>query len=139
MNRPIDKINAYRAEHGCSIKEAYDAIMRGPVAEPIDLYATDWVYSTGTTPETSLPRQHHLVSGVVPVEDRTVILMEVERDLDGNLDPRMSDAQAAAIGRLAMRSRLDLLMQTGVRPAIPVVIATLVSLIASFATVMLIG
>lgn len=44
-----------------------------------------------------------------------------------------------AVIATAMRSRLDLLMQTGVRPAIPVVIATLVSLIASFATVMLIG
>ncbi len=44
-----------------------------------------------------------------------------------------------AVIATAMRSRLDLLMQTGIRPAIPVVIATLVSLIASFAAVMLIG
>lgn len=44
-----------------------------------------------------------------------------------------------AVIATAMRSRLDLLMQTGIRPAIPVVIATLVSLIASFAAVMLIA
>ncbi|WP_017670813.1 putative sulfate exporter family transporter [Blastomonas sp. AAP53] len=44
-----------------------------------------------------------------------------------------------AVIATAMRSRLDLLMQTGIRPAIPVAIATLVSLIASFAAVMLIA
>ena len=44
-----------------------------------------------------------------------------------------------AVIATAMRSRLDLLMQTGIRPAIPVVIATLVSLLASFAAVMLIA
>lgn len=44
-----------------------------------------------------------------------------------------------AVIATAMRSRLDLLMQTGIRPAIPVAIATLVSLLASFAAVMLIA
>ncbi len=44
-----------------------------------------------------------------------------------------------AVIATAMRSRLDLLMETGMKPAIPVVIATLVSLAASFAAVMLIG
>lgn len=44
-----------------------------------------------------------------------------------------------AVIATAMRSRLDLLMETGIKPAIPVVIATLVSLGASFAAVMLIG
>ncbi len=44
-----------------------------------------------------------------------------------------------AVIATAMRSRLDLLMETGIRPAIPVAIATLVSLLASFAAVMLIN
>ncbi|MBB3860399.1 putative integral membrane protein (TIGR00698 family) [Novosphingobium hassiacum] len=44
-----------------------------------------------------------------------------------------------AVIATAMRSRLDLLMETGMKPAIPVIIATLVSLAASFAAVMLIG
>lgn len=44
-----------------------------------------------------------------------------------------------AVIATAMRSRLDLLMETGIRPAIPVAIATLASLIASFAAVMLIN
>ncbi len=44
-----------------------------------------------------------------------------------------------AVIATAMRSRLDLLMETGMKPAIPVLIATLVSLAASFAAVMLIG
>lgn len=44
-----------------------------------------------------------------------------------------------AVIATAMRSRLDLLMETGMKPAIPVVIATLVSLAASFAAVLLIG
>ncbi len=44
-----------------------------------------------------------------------------------------------AVIATAMRSRLDLLMQTGMKPAIPVVIATLVSLAASFGAVMVIG
>ncbi|PXW78376.1 putative integral membrane protein (TIGR00698 family) [Blastomonas natatoria] len=42
-----------------------------------------------------------------------------------------------AVIATAMRSRMDLLMETGVRPAIPVLIATLTSLAASFAVVML--
>lgn len=44
-----------------------------------------------------------------------------------------------AVIATAMRSRLDLLLETGVRPAIPVAIATLTSLVASFAAVMLVG
>lgn len=44
-----------------------------------------------------------------------------------------------AVIATAMRSRLDLLMETGMKPAIPVIIATLVSLGASFAAVLLIG
>lgn len=44
-----------------------------------------------------------------------------------------------AVIATAMRSRLDLLLQTGIRPAIPVAIATIASLLASFAAVMLIN
>lgn len=44
-----------------------------------------------------------------------------------------------AVIATAMRSRLDLLLETGIRPAIPVAIATLASLLASFAAVMLIS
>ncbi len=44
-----------------------------------------------------------------------------------------------AVIATAMRSRLDLLMETGIRPAIPVAMATLVSFGASLAAVMLIG
>lgn len=44
-----------------------------------------------------------------------------------------------AVIATAMRSRLDLLMEAGVRPAVPVAIATLVSFVASLASAMLIG
>lgn len=44
-----------------------------------------------------------------------------------------------AVIATAMRSRLDLLMETGLRPAIPVAIATLVSFIASLASAFLVG
>lgn len=44
-----------------------------------------------------------------------------------------------AVIATAMRSRLDLLMETGLKPAIPVMLATLVSFVASLASVMLIG
>jgi uncharacterized integral membrane protein (TIGR00698 family) len=44
-----------------------------------------------------------------------------------------------AVIATAMRSRLDLLMETGLRPAIPVAVATLVSFAASLASVLLVG
>ncbi|OZA61981.1 MAG: hypothetical protein B7X78_06850, partial [Sphingomonadales bacterium 39-62-4] len=44
-----------------------------------------------------------------------------------------------AVIATAMRSRLDLLMETGLKPAIPVAIATVVSFVASLAAAMLVG
>lgn len=44
-----------------------------------------------------------------------------------------------AVIATAMRSRLDLLMETGLKPAIPVAIATVVSFLASLAAAMLVG
>lgn len=44
-----------------------------------------------------------------------------------------------AVIATAMRSRLDLLMETGLRPAIPVALATLVSFLASLGSALLIG
>jgi len=44
-----------------------------------------------------------------------------------------------AVIATAMRSRLDLLMETGLKPAIPVAIATVVSFVASLAAALLVG
>lgn len=61
---------------------------------------------------------------------------------DAARDAALSGSKAlllVAVIATAMRSRLDLLMETGLKPAIPVMLATLVSFFASLASAFLIG